>query len=114
MAARSSPSTTSRRTSRFDARIRCRAQAFRAARGAPVPARIAEGLSMPHGDMFLKVESARAGAVKGEAMDSVHGGEIDVVDWSWGMSSPHALAGAGPAQRSALSELRIVKRADLA
>jgi type VI secretion system secreted protein Hcp len=69
---------------------------------------------MPYGDMFLKLESAKAGAVKGEAMDSVHGGEIDVVDWSWGMSSPHTLSSGGAAQRTALSELKIVKRTDLA
>jgi type VI secretion system secreted protein Hcp len=69
---------------------------------------------MPHGDMFLKLESARAGVVKGEAQDTAHGGEIDVVDWSWGMSSPQSLGSAGGALKTSLSELQIVKRVDVA
>jgi type VI secretion system secreted protein Hcp len=43
--------------------------------------------------MFLKI-----GALKAESKDSKHGGEIDVLAWSWGMSnsgSAHFGAGAG-------------------
>jgi type VI secretion system secreted protein Hcp len=65
-------------------------------------------------DMFLKLESARAGQVKGEANDAEHGGEIDVVDWSWGMGTSGAMGGKGDALKSALQELRIVKRVDAA
>lgn len=44
-------------------------------------------------DMFIKI-----GDIKGEARDSVHAGEIDVLAWSWGASnsgSAHVLSGAG-------------------
>jgi type VI secretion system secreted protein Hcp len=66
------------------------------------------------GDMFLKVESARSGAIKGEANDSVHGGEIDVVGWSWGMRSASAMGGSGPAAKSSLELLNVVKQVDSA
>lgn len=68
---------------------------------------------MSQKDMFLKLESARAGPVKGEARDPVHEGEMTVLDWSWGMRSG-AMSGAGSAVKTALSELRIVKLADSA
>jgi len=44
-------------------------------------------------DMFLKIDG-----VNGEARDKVHGKEIDVLSWSWGMDnngSAHVLGGAG-------------------
>jgi type VI secretion system secreted protein Hcp len=44
-------------------------------------------------DMFIKI-----GALKGESRDKVHGGEIDVLAWSWGLSnsgSAHVGGGAG-------------------
>lgn len=44
-------------------------------------------------DMFLKIEG-----VEGEAVDHKHGGEIDVLAWSWGMSqsgSMHTGSGGG-------------------
>jgi type VI secretion system secreted protein Hcp len=43
--------------------------------------------------MFLKIDG-----VNGEARDKVHGKEIDVLSWSWGMDnngSAHVLGGAG-------------------
>ena len=33
-------------------------------------------------DMFIKI-----GDLKGESKDSKHGGEIDVLAWSWGLSN---------------------------
>ena len=44
-------------------------------------------------DMFIKIDS-----LKGESKDKTHGGEIDVLAWSWGMSnsgSAHVGGGAG-------------------
>ena len=44
-------------------------------------------------DMFIKI-----GDVKGEAQDSKHKGEIDVLSWSWGMTqsgTAHMGAGGG-------------------
>ncbi len=44
-------------------------------------------------DMFIKI-----GDIKGESKDDAHGGEIDVLAWSWGLSqsgSMHAGGGGG-------------------
>ncbi len=69
---------------------------------------------MAIGDMFLYLETNRAGVVKGESVDASHPNEIQVLDWSWGMTSSHQVGGAGTATRMALSELHIHKRADSA
>ncbi|MGZ8229811.1 MAG: Hcp family type VI secretion system effector [Burkholderiales bacterium] len=71
---------------------------------------------MAIGDMFLKVETARQGMVKGESMDSKHESEIDVVSWSWGMRSQTAMSAGGPSAtgRSTLNELEVVKLVDSA
>ena len=57
--------------------------------------------------MFLKMQG-----VTGEAIDSEHKGEIDVVSWSWGMQANTSLAAGQATARSTLSELHIVKRVD--
>ncbi|MBV1884906.1 MAG: type VI secretion system tube protein Hcp [Gammaproteobacteria bacterium] len=60
-------------------------------------------------DMFLKIEG-----VDGEAADSVHGGEIDVLSWSWGMSqsgSMHA-GGGGGAGKVSIQDLSFTKYID--
>ena len=47
-------------------------------------------------DMFLKI----AGEIAGEAQDSAHKGEIDVLAWSWGLSNSgsfHVGGGGGSA-----------------
>ena len=69
---------------------------------------------MAIGDMFLKVETARQGVIKGESNDAKHKEEIDVVAWSWGMRSQTALAGAGEGSKSTLNELDIIKTVDSA
>lgn len=66
-----------------------------------------------HGDMFLKLKSARGGDVKGEANDSVHGGEIDVLSFSWGMKGA-SMGAAGTASRSTMDSLHITKEVDCA
>jgi type VI secretion system secreted protein Hcp len=69
---------------------------------------------MAIGDMFLKVESARQGVIKGESSDDAHVAEIEVVNWSWGMRSQSALAGAGASSKATLDELRVIKHVDSA
>jgi len=54
--------------------------------------------------MFLKMQG-----VTGEAADTEHKGEIEVVSWSWGMHAAGEAAGV-----ARISELNIVKRVDLA
>lgn len=69
---------------------------------------------MAQGDMFLKIESARQGAIKGEAQDEDHKDEIDVNDWSWGMQAKTTLSGGGASPKATLNELNIVKQVDSA
>ena len=57
--------------------------------------------------MFLKMPG-----VTGEAGDTEHKGEIDVVSWSWGMQANSSLATGQATARSTISELHIVKRVD--
>lgn len=69
---------------------------------------------MALGDMFLKMEGQKSGVVKGESSDKDHKGEIDVLGWSWGMSTSSTIGGAGAGSRTSLSELRIRKLTDTA
>ena len=68
---------------------------------------------MAKGDMFLLVEGQRTGTIKGESVDKVHTGEIDIAGWSWGMSTGAAMGGgAGTGLKTSLSELRVSKVVD--
>jgi type VI secretion system secreted protein Hcp len=62
---------------------------------------------VPIADMFLKVEG-----VTGEASDTDHKGEIDVVSWSWGMDAPVSVTTGASSGMISVGELHIVKRVD--
>src|SRR3954471_1314815 len=66
------------------------------------------------GDMFLIVNGAKSGAIKGEAQDSDHAGEIEVLKWSWGMQARPSLGGGGASGKASMNDLRVVKRVDSA
>lgn len=68
---------------------------------------------MARSDMFLKATGQRSGEIVGESNDKNFPGQIDVVDWSWGMSAPSAVGGQRTG-RVQLGELKLVKRADKA
>lgn len=68
---------------------------------------------MARSDMFLKATGQRSGVVAGESNDKSFPGQIDVVDWSWGMSAPSTVGGQRTG-RTSLDELKIVKRVDKA
>lgn len=70
-------------------------------------------LSGESGDVFLKVESARQGPIKGEAHDEKHKDEIEVVEWAWGMRAQTTIAG-GTAGKATLNELTVTKFVDSA
>ena len=60
-------------------------------------------------DMFIKI-----GDIKGESKDAKHGGEIDVLAWSWGLSqsgSAHLGAGAGSGKVN-VQDLSLTKYVD--
>ncbi len=69
---------------------------------------------MALGDMFLKIDGTRSGPIKGESTDAAHGGEIDVLSWSWGMRAGSAMGGAGGAAKTSLDSLMVSKRVDAA
>ncbi|GGY36941.1 Hcp family type VI secretion system effector [Pseudoduganella albidiflava] len=67
---------------------------------------------MALGDMFLKIDGARQGAIKGEAQDASHRDEIDLLGWSWGMQGNFIHGQA--AGKTTVQELKAVKRVDRA
>lgn len=69
---------------------------------------------MSEQDMFLKLEGARLGAIKGESQDGKHKDEIDLLSWSWGMESRTPMSSAGPSQKATINELHVSKRVDSA
>jgi type VI secretion system secreted protein Hcp len=62
-------------------------------------------------DMFLKL-----GDIKGEAADKAHGGEIDVLAWSWGASNSGSahIGGGGGSGKANVQDLSFTKFIDLA
>jgi type VI secretion system secreted protein Hcp len=58
-------------------------------------------------DMFLKVTG-----IKGESTDSKHKGEIDVLSWSWGLSTGTAKTKRGPIPPKCIQDLALTKYVD--
>ncbi|HEY0819515.1 MAG TPA: type VI secretion system tube protein Hcp, partial [Rhizobacter sp.] len=52
-------------------------------------------------DIFLAVQTKRAGKVKGEAMNPGHEDEIVVKGWHWGVSATSALGSTQATSRRA-------------
>jgi type VI secretion system secreted protein Hcp len=69
---------------------------------------------MAKADIFLKLESS-GGPVTGESNAPDHKDEIEIFEWSWGMTGSQALGGSpGQTARTALSEIRFGKGCDAA
>lgn len=68
---------------------------------------------MAKADMYLKVEGATQGPIKGESRDSTHTDEIEVVGWSWGLDGNATAFGSANA-RTTMQELIVRKRVDSA
>jgi len=68
---------------------------------------------MARSDMFFKATGQRTGEIVGESSDRRFANQIDIVDWSWGMSAPSAVGGTRTA-RTLMKELKLVKRVDKA
>lgn len=62
-------------------------------------------------DMFLDIE----GEISGEAQDSKHKGEIDVLAWSWGLSQSGSfhVGGGGGSGKANFQDLSVTKWVDL-
>jgi type VI secretion system secreted protein Hcp len=66
------------------------------------------------GDMFLLVKGAKHGLIKGEAQDTQHKDEIEVLSWSWGMQGKPSLGGGAATGKASMHDLKITKRVDSA
>jgi type VI secretion system secreted protein Hcp len=64
--------------------------------------------------MFFKVKGAKHGLINGEAQDSSHKNEIEVLSWSWGIQGRSSLGGGGATGKATMRELRIIKKVDKA
>jgi type VI secretion system secreted protein Hcp len=58
-------------------------------------------------DMFLKLSG-----IKGESLDDKHRGEIDVLAWSWGMSTGTARVKKGTIAPQCIQDLQLTKLTD--
>jgi type VI secretion system secreted protein Hcp len=65
-------------------------------------------------DVFLSVQTKRAGKLKGEGQPLEHKDEIVVQGWSWGISASSALGSAQATGRRAYKNLVVTKRIDSA
>lgn len=65
-------------------------------------------------DIFLHVQTARAGKIKGEATDPKHTDDIQVSGWQWGLTASSALGSTQATSRRSYSALTVVKRIDQA
>ncbi len=65
-------------------------------------------------DIFLSVQTKRAGKVKGEALNPGHEEEIVVKGWHWGVSASSALGSTQATSRRAYKGLTIIKQIDSA
>lgn len=69
---------------------------------------------MSQQDIFLSIVTQKGGPLKGESSDPAHAGEIEVIEWSWGMKSPFEAGGFMATGRVQVHPVRFVKRADSA
>ena len=65
-------------------------------------------------DVFLHVQTKRAGKIKGEAVAPGHADDILVSGWQWGVSANAALGGAVATGRRSYQALTVHKQVDSA
>jgi len=65
-------------------------------------------------DIFLRVQTKRAGKMKGEATAPDHEGEIVIASWSWGLSAGSALGSGQATARRSYKHLTVTKAIDSA
>jgi len=74
--------------------------------------------AVPHGqgsaDIFLHVQTKRAGKLKGEVATAGHADDIHVVGWNWGLSAGSALGNTQATGRCQYTALTVRKGIDLA
>jgi type VI secretion system secreted protein Hcp len=65
-------------------------------------------------DIYLHVQTKRAGKIKGEAKAKDHTDDIEVAGWHWGVTSPTALGTGQATARRSWTALTVTKQIDAA
>jgi type VI secretion system secreted protein Hcp len=65
-------------------------------------------------DIFLHVQTARAGKIKGEANTKDHQNDIDVRSWNWGLAASSAIGSGMATGRRSYQNLVVTKGIDTA
>ena len=65
-------------------------------------------------DVYLSVQSKRAGKIKGESQATGHVDEIEVRGWSWGVAASAALGSSQATGRRSYKHLTVLKHIDAA
>lgn len=73
-----------------------------------------EASSNSSADVFLSVQTKRAGKLKGESHAADHKDDIVVHGWNWGVFSPSALGSSQATGRRSYKHLVVTKRIDTA
>jgi len=77
-----------------------------------MPTKLPTGAS--DADMFLHVQTKRAGKIKGEVTTAGHVDDIDVRSWTWGVAASTAIGSTAATGRRQYKHLVIVKGIDSA
>ena len=72
----------------------------------------ASGAAAP--DVFLHVQTGRAGKIKGEATTAGHAGDIVVLRWRWGVSANTSIGASASTARRSYQHLIVIKHIDAA
>jgi type VI secretion system secreted protein Hcp len=65
-------------------------------------------------DLFLHVQTARAGKLKGEAASTGHVDDIELTGWQWGLNASSAIGSTQATGRRSYTALTVYKRIDAA
>lgn len=75
---------------------------------------IASGSASLHADIFLHVQTKRAGKIKGEANTAGHVDDIEVRGWNWGAQAGSAIGSTAATARRSYKQLVVLKGLDSA
>lgn len=78
----------------------------------PIP--FDENLADARSDIFLHVQTRRAGKIKGEATTEGHADDIGVLAWNWGVAAGSAIGSTAATARRSYKHLVVTKGIDSA
>lgn len=80
----------------------------------PMPFNESAGGEGSGSDIFLHVQTKRAGKIKGEGTTEGHSDDIEVLGWSWGVQAGSAIGSTAATARRSYRQLSVSKRIDSA